>query len=110
MIWLDAHLSPRVANWLRDEMEVEAESLRDLGLRDAEDDDIFEKARRDGAIVMTKDRDFADLVTRRGPPPSVIWLRCGNTSETRLKEILTLHLEQSLDFIRQGEALVEIQE
>jgi predicted nuclease of predicted toxin-antitoxin system len=33
-------------------------------------------ARPAGAIVMTKDVDFVQLVERFGPPPSLIWLSC----------------------------------
>ncbi|HEY9798489.1 MAG TPA: DUF5615 family PIN-like protein [Leptolyngbyaceae cyanobacterium] len=33
--------------------------MRDLGLRDAEDREIFEAAKAQGVVVMTKDRDFA---------------------------------------------------
>ena len=65
--------------------------------------------RAKGVILLTKDKDFADLVDRLGPPPTVIWLRCGNTSEVRLKEILSNHLENALAFIGAGDSLVEIQ-
>ncbi len=79
-----------------------------MGLRDAEDEQIFEKARTDNAIVLTKDRDFVELLNRRGAPPQVIWFRCGNTSEDRLKQVLTQHLEEALAYIKTGEILVEI--
>ena len=60
-------------------------------------------------ILLTKDKNFEDLADRLGPPPTVIWLRCGNTSEAKLKEILFLHLESALAFIAAGDSLVEIQ-
>ena len=60
-------------------------------------------------IFLTKGKDFVDLVGRNGPPPSVIWLRCGNTSEAALKQILSDHLSLALDFITKGDAFVEIQ-
>jgi predicted nuclease of predicted toxin-antitoxin system len=109
MIWLDAHLSPRIALWLREDLGHDAQALREIGLRDAEDEEIFDRARAEDVRVLTKDKDFVDLVSRRGPPPSVIWLRCGNTSEAELKQILSDHLATALDFILKGEALVEIQ-
>jgi predicted nuclease of predicted toxin-antitoxin system len=109
MIWLDAHLSPRLALWIREQLGHEAQALRDLGLRDAEDEPIFSHARSCKAIVMTKDSDFVDLLHRMGPPPQVIWLRCGNTSEERLKQILSKHLNQALAYLQSGEPLVEIQ-
>lgn len=109
MIWLDAHLSPRVARWIRESLGHEAEAIRDVGLRDAEDETIFQAARAKGVILLTKDKDFADLVNRLGAPPTVIWLRCGNTSEARLKEIFSNHLLNALGFIAAGDSLVEIQ-
>lgn len=109
MIWLDAHLSPRVAPWMRETLGHDAAALREIGLRDAEDDVIFKRAKEDKVILLTKDKDFVDLVNRLGPPPSVIWLRCGNTSEARLKQILTDHLEEALKFLKSGDHLVEIQ-
>jgi len=109
MIWLDAHLSPRVAQWIKEVLGHDAAPVRDLGLRDAEDEVIFDRAREARAILLTKDKDFADLVIRLGCPPHVIWLRCGNASEERLKEILGLHLAQAMAYIQAGECLVEIQ-
>ena len=57
---------------------------------------------------MTKDRDFVDLVDRYGVPPQIIWLTCGNTSNTRLREILSATLPDALELLRSGEMLVEI--
>ena len=57
---------------------------------------------------MTKDGDFSLLLDRYGPPPQIIWLTCGNTSNTSLKRILTSTLQQALDLLANGEKLVEI--
>ncbi len=107
-IWVDAHLSPAIATWITITFGITALALRDVGLRDAEDPEIFEVARARGVIFMTKDSDFADLVDRLGAPPQVIWLTCGNTSNDRLKEILRSTLPEALELLRAGEALVEI--
>ncbi|BAY23260.1 hypothetical protein NIES2100_30240 [Calothrix sp. NIES-2100] len=77
-IWVDAHLSPAIATWITNTLGVTAVALRDIGLRDAEDLEIFETAKSQGVILMTKDSDFVDLVTRLGSPPQIIWLTCGN--------------------------------
>jgi predicted nuclease of predicted toxin-antitoxin system len=84
-IWIDAHLSPAIATWITSEFDVTAVALRDLGLRDAEDPEIFEVAKSQGVIFMTKDSDFVDLVDRLGTPPQIIWLTCGNTSNAQLR-------------------------
>lgn len=108
MIWLDAHLSPNLATWLTETMEQPTAALRDLGLRDAKDSQIFAAARKAGVILMTKDADFIDMVERLGPPPAVIWLTCGNTSNRVLREILYTTLLRALALINAGERVVEI--
>ena len=57
---------------------------------------------------MTKDSDFLELVDRLGVPPRVIWITCGNTSNSRLKHILELAFPSALHSLQQGERLVEI--
>jgi predicted nuclease of predicted toxin-antitoxin system len=108
MIWVDAHLSPAIAVWIADTFKIPALALRDVGLRDAEDPEIFEAAKAQGIIFITKDSDFVDLVDRFEVLPQIIWLTCGNTSNTRLKEILTETLLDALEILRTGENLIEI--
>ena len=107
-IWIGAQISPAIAAWVSSNFAVSAVAIRDLGLRDAEDKEIFQAARRENAIVMTKDSDFMLLLDRLGPPPQVIWVTCGNTSNARLKEILTNTLPKALELLQSGEKLVEI--
>ncbi|MBU7584065.1 MAG: DUF5615 family PIN-like protein [Nostoc sp. TH1S01] len=107
-IWVDAHLSPAIATWITNTFDITALALRDIGLRDAEDSDIFEAAKAQGVIFMTKDSDFVDLVERLGEPPKIIWLTCGNTSNARLQEILSATLLDALRLLQAGEKLVEI--
>ena len=109
-IWIDAHLSPAIAPWISRTFGISAFALRDLGLRDAEDPEIFEAGKAQKIIFMTKDSDFVDLVERLGSPPQIIWLTFGNTSNAQLKEILTATLPRALEILATGESLVEISE
>ncbi len=108
MIWVDAHLSPALANWIEQVLGHPAQSVRDIGLRHAKDKDIFTAARQANAIVLTKDVDFAEMVDRFGPPPAVIWLTCGNTSNAALRIILKDMLPSAIELISKGDSLVEI--
>lgn len=108
MIWVDVHISPAFAKWIAAELGHPAQSVRDLGLRNAKDKDIFAAAGQAQAIVMTKDADFAEMVDRLGPPPAVIWLTCGNTSNAALRILLKGTLPKAIELIGHGEALVEI--
>ena len=107
-LWLDAQLSPTLAHWITESLGIPAVSVRDLGLRDAIDRDIFAAARDATATVLTKDSDFVYLLERLGPPPQVIWLTCGNTSNAHLRTILATALSRALGQIGSGEPLVEI--
>lgn len=108
-IWIDAQLSPSIAAWInRSFPDLQASSVRSLGLRDATDVQIFQAAREAGVILMSKDADFIRLLEQYGPPPHVIWLTCGNTSNSRMREVLATSLPQALDLLARGEPLVEI--
>ena len=50
--WIDAQLPPQLARWLTETFSVEAFSLRELGLRDAEDREIFEKAKAESVEIL----------------------------------------------------------
>ena len=108
ILWLDAHISPKLVPWIHDTFGMDVLHVRDLGLRAAEDPDIFYKAREADAIVITKDRDFVELLGRLGPPPKIIWITCGNTSNARLRTIFSKTLYGTLELVNQGESLVEI--
>ena len=107
-LWLDAQLSPAMASWIVEHFAIEAVPVRDVGLRDASDVEIFKAAKRAGVTLMTKDSDFSHLIERLGSPPQIIWLSCGNTSNERLREIFQKTLRNAVVLLEAGEALVEI--
>jgi predicted nuclease of predicted toxin-antitoxin system len=106
-IWIDAQMSPSIAAWVSSTFGVHAVAVRDVGTRRQRSGNLS-SARKDNAVVMTKDSDFVLLLERFGPPPQVIWVTCGNTSNARLKEILTNTLPRTLELLKSGEKLVEI--
>lgn len=108
MIWLDAQLSPALADWISAELHQPSQAIRTVGLCNATDTEIFQAARKANAILMTKDADFVELLDRLGPPPQVIWITCGNTSNIALRLILQRALPQALGLLKSGEPMVEI--
>jgi predicted nuclease of predicted toxin-antitoxin system len=82
--------------------------LRELGLRDAKDIEIFESAKQPNVVIMSKDSDFVDLVCRLGAPPQILWLTCGNVTNRNLRELLTATLPEAIAQLQQGEIVVEI--
>jgi predicted nuclease of predicted toxin-antitoxin system len=108
ILWIDAQLSPALARWLSDTFGVTAHAVRDLELRAAKDLPIFRAAREAGAVIMSKDSDFVLLLERLGPPPQILWVTCGNTSNARLREVLLQTFPAARTRLEQGEPLVEI--
>lgn len=70
--WVDAQLPPMLANWLSTQFDVEAISFRDLGLRDSTDGEIFKAAQQAKVVVISKDGDFVEMVSRYGAPPQLL--------------------------------------
>lgn len=64
----------------------------------------------DEAPRLTKDSDFVRLLEQLGFPPRILWLTIGNTSNARLKEVLSRTFALALELLRRGEPLVEIAE
>lgn len=107
-IWLDMQLPPGLCAWLKGRFGLPFEHLAAPGMDRSPDDLAFRAAAEANAAVLTKDADLVRLVQSHGPPPAVLWLRCGNCSTPRLRGVLEESLGPAIDLIRGGEPLVEI--
>jgi predicted nuclease of predicted toxin-antitoxin system len=109
-LWLDAKLPPSLSTWIASRFNVEVHSARDLNLLAAKDEEILLAARKERAIVVSKDVDFVRLVEQRGSPPQLIWITCGNSSNSNLRRIFESTLEDALKILHAGDEIVEIGE
>ncbi len=107
-LWVDAQLPPSLCGWLHSEFALEALHVQDMGLREADDAVVFAAIRRPGDVVLTKDQDFIDMVTRLGPPPQVLWVRTGNCDNEDLRVFLRTVMEAALEALSRGDAVVEL--
>lgn len=72
---IDNALSPEVAEALR-QQNIDAVHVRDLGLAEANDPEIFERAAREERIVVSADTDFGTILAlRQERRPSLILFR-----------------------------------
>lgn len=106
--WVDAQLPPALAQWLTERHGVEARSLRDLGMRDAADAEIFAAARQADIVVVSKDSDFVELVSRHGVPPQLLWVTCGNVTNRRLQSAFDKTFAEAMLALQSGQPIVEI--
>jgi predicted nuclease of predicted toxin-antitoxin system len=104
---VDAQLPPALAKWLIGQGH-SASHVLDLGLERADDRAIWKRAIELGAVILTKDEDFAvrKVLEREGPP--VVWVRFGNTTRPEVVARFERHLPAILDALQRGEELLEI--
>src|SRR5207237_8625264 len=76
----------------------------DAGLLSAPDLAIWQHARKDGLVLVTKDADFHRLSVLFGSPPKVIWLGLGNCSTSDVIRLLRANRDNIEAFLRHEEA------
>ncbi|MHB1309844.1 MAG: DUF5615 family PIN-like protein, partial [Limisphaerales bacterium] len=83
---MDQNLSWRLVKALQPTFP-ESVHVLELGLDRAADADVWEYARTEGFVIVSKDSDFEQRSILHGHPPKCIWLRVGNCC-TREIELL----------------------
>ncbi len=104
---VDTQLPAALARWLREKGH-QAEHVLDVNLAQSKDTPIWRYAQEHGAVIVTKDEDFAEWVRRGRPGPPVIWLRIGNSSTPNLLVWLEPLLPQIVRKLEQNDRLVEV--
>jgi len=104
---IDTQLPKALALWLQ-QRGYEAEHVLDIGLGQGKDNPIWHYAQQRGAIVISKDEDFAEWVRRGRPGPQVVWLRIGNSSKRALLSWLDPLWPAVLVRLEEGDRLVEV--
>jgi predicted nuclease of predicted toxin-antitoxin system len=86
----------------------QARHVAAVGLRDATDPAVWDHAVREGAVIFTKDEDFALRRLREQTGPTVVWLRVGNSSNLALQGWLMPLLSEIDRMVAAGETLIEV--
>ena len=84
---LDENLSERLLASLSD-LFPGSVHVRGLGQSGAHDQKIWERARVEGFVLVTRDEDFVGLSVLRGAPPKVVWLDVGNARNAVISALL----------------------
>ncbi len=88
----DHNLSPRLVKFPAD-IYPDSNHVYPLGLDQVSDKEIWEYARRESFLIVTKDADFSDLCMLLGFPPKIIWIRRGNCQTSAIETMLRHHHE-----------------
>lgn len=102
---IDAQLPPALARWLAGLGHEAAHVF--VGLAGADDRLIWARAAETGAVIVTKDEDFALRRTLEAGGPAVVWLRLGNTRKAALLSWFARLLPDVLAALERGETLIE---
>lgn len=93
----DQNLSFKLCPLLADVFPESSQARLD-GLAEADDPTTWLRAGTNGFVMVSQDSDFADMAALYGPPPKVIWLRCGNQPTKVIEAILRKHAEAIFAF------------
>ena len=83
----DENLSPRLVALLAD-LFANSLHVRTVGLANVDDGLVWQYAKDNGLVIVSKDSDFHHRSLLFGFPPKVIWIRRGNCSTPDIEAIL----------------------
>ncbi len=86
----------------------DSSQARLAGLAETEDRALWKYAGANGFTLVSLDADFADMAALLGPPPKVIWLRCGNQPTAVIEGLLRRHAEAIAAFENDAAVCLEI--
>lgn len=106
---VDAQLPPALARLLADHGHT-AEHVVDVGLRDADDSQIWNYALENEAAIVTKDEDVPHRLSQSkvAPKPVIVWLRVGNTGRRALLSWFGPLIPSIETLIQNGDCLIEV--
>jgi len=103
----DQNISYRLIRKIKD-IYPNAKQVRELGLENSTDNEIFEYAKKNNYSIVTFDSDFCDLNILKGFPPKIIWIRTGNTTTKNLERIIRQKNELINLFLTENFGCLEI--
>lgn len=94
----DQNISHRVVKLISNSI-IKAHQVRELGLENKSDAEIWKFAKENNYSIVTFDADFCELTILYGIPPKIIWLRTGNLKTSELADIIKNKLELIEEFV-----------
>jgi len=104
---VDTQLPRRLTSWLKSRGH-DADHVLDLALAQSKDNAIWTAAIDRGAVIISKDADFAQWVTDGRAGPQVVWVRTGNGATRELVAILDPLWPAIETALASGERLIEV--
>jgi len=96
---LDQNISYKVVKLLTDAFD-EVKHVRNVGLVNVSDLEIWQYAKIHGYTVITFDSDFIELSVLKSSLPKVIWLKFGNSTNLKVANKLIINQKAISEFVR----------
>ncbi len=94
---LDENLSDRIIDKIID-LYPDSQHVKTLGLINTDDAIIWEFAKMNSFVIISKDSDFHQRSLLYGHPPKFIYLRIGNSPTSKIVQILRDNLDTITQF------------
>jgi predicted nuclease of predicted toxin-antitoxin system len=95
----DHNLSTRLPDLFAEEFP-DSKHVVDLDLQNKNDIEIWNYAKENEYVIVSKDKDFYHLSIQNGHPPKVIWFLVGNQKNKAIIDLLRnnlLYINKALD-------------
>lgn len=106
---LDENISCRIVKFIEKDFP-QSSHIDFLNMQGTTDSSIWEYAKGNGFIIVSKDTDFRQRSFLFGFPPKVIWLSVGNEGTNIIKKLLLDNIEIITEFNKnQSEGLLVLE-
>ena len=94
---LDENLSDRIIHRIID-LYPNSEHVKTLALTNTDDKLIWDYAKANNFVIASKDSDFHQRSLLYGHPPKFVYLRIGNSSTSKIVQILRDNFDTIIQF------------
>jgi predicted nuclease of predicted toxin-antitoxin system len=94
---LDENLSDRIIHGIID-LYPNSEHVKTLALTNTDDVIIWEYAKTNGFVIVSKDSDFHQRSLLYGHPPKFVYLRIGNSPTSKIVQLLRDNFDTIIQF------------
>ena len=99
---LDQNLSHRLCAILSD-THLEFTHVKSLSLDKENDEKIWQYAKENNCVIISKDTDFLEMSIIKGLPPKVIWLNTGNAGTHDIENTFRRNIVKIKEFLVDNE-------
>ena len=99
-IWLDTQLSPIIAKWMAEFTGFNVKSSYTLQSNSLSDLTIYNNAKEKGNVILiSKDADFPELISRLGSPPKLIVIKKGNCNNQEMWDFIKPNIVEAINIL-----------